>query len=248
MITLSFLVLVIEKAGDEYAGYSPNVTGVSAVGISREEVERSLLDQINAHVDKLKARHEGTDQRFQIASGPIEETITCIYSLPPGHWKSACEKSAQKEGLCWQHWKMLYGHEIDTHAKFRNCELCGESRPYILGNWAAPCDFKTTNNDWRSVLAKKRSVDRTERKERRETEEREKVYARMPIQCKGQRTKGGPCSNEAQKDELCPSHWRKAYGHDYWSGDGGCRLCGEKNYDILSTWAFPCPRKVKALN
>ena len=244
MTTLSFLVLVIEKKGDEYAGYSPNVAGVSATGINREEVERSLLEQISTHVDELKSRHEGNDQPIQVTTGPIETAVPCLYIIRPGDpWGGPCKASAQKDGLCWQHWKRIYGHEIDSRAKFRVCLLCGEDRPYILGNWSQPCDFKQSNKDWRPALTKRRLETTGERRKGIESERREQLYASLPVQCRGETTRGVQCSNEAQKDGLCKPHWRKAHGHDYWSGDPICGLCGETDYDTVIRWDAPCPRK-----
>ncbi len=47
-----FLV-VIEKASDNYAAYSPDLPGCGATGETRDEVERSIYEAIQMHVRGL---------------------------------------------------------------------------------------------------------------------------------------------------------------------------------------------------
>lgn len=248
MSTVCFFVLVIEKEGEgQYRGYSPNVIGVAATGSTREEVEQSLTAQINGHVQALTAGHYGREVQLEVTTKPIEEKIGCVHVHEHGH---QCQATAQKDGLCWQHWKRLYGHEVDTRRRFRKCILCGEDRPYVLGNWSEACPSKATLDNWPDVLAERRLASANERKSHRDqfdSERRERFYATLPIQCRGITARGSQCSNEAQQDGLCKHHWRKAYGHDYWaSGPQRCNECGESDFDVLVKWDVPCPTKTQS--
>ena len=48
-----FLV-VIEKAGENYSAYSPDLPGCVATGATREEAERNMHEAIEMHVRGLK--------------------------------------------------------------------------------------------------------------------------------------------------------------------------------------------------
>ena len=247
MSTVCFFVLVIEKDGEgQYRGYSPNVIDVAATGSTREEVEQSLTAQIGAHIQALTSRHYDREVQLELTTKPIEEKMRCVHFHEHGE---RCQANTGKDGLCWQHWKRLYGHEVDTRRKFRKCILCGEDRPYILGNWSEACPSKETVKNWPVVLAERRLASASERKSQRDqfdSERREKFYATLPVQCRGTTTRGAQCSNEAQKDGLCKHHWRKTYGHEYWaSGPVRCDECEEQNFDVLVKWDVPCPSKTQ---
>jgi predicted RNase H-like HicB family nuclease len=47
-----FLV-IIEKAGENYSSYSPDLPGCVATGSTREEVEKNMREAIEAHVRGL---------------------------------------------------------------------------------------------------------------------------------------------------------------------------------------------------
>ncbi|MBI5190280.1 MAG: type II toxin-antitoxin system HicB family antitoxin [Nitrospirae bacterium] len=47
-----FLV-VIEKSGDNYSAYSPDLTGCVATGASREEAEKNMHEAVEMHVQGL---------------------------------------------------------------------------------------------------------------------------------------------------------------------------------------------------
>jgi hypothetical protein len=215
-MTIPFFVLVIEKTGNVYTGYSPNLVGVSATG-TREDVERSLLEQVRLHVDKLNERHAASGHRLELATEPISERITCLYLTGYGHRaEGKCIKSAAKDGLCWQHWKQLYGHEVDSRAHYKKCELCGESNAYKLDTWSEPCSYKASNSEWPSVLRAKRKTAKDARREQSNLEARERRIAQLPKQCLSKITqgkfKGEQCSKEATRDGLCSSHWRMSNG------------------------------------
>ena len=46
--------IVIEKAGDNYSAYVPDLPGCIATGSSLPEVQRSIRDAIGAHVAALR--------------------------------------------------------------------------------------------------------------------------------------------------------------------------------------------------
>lgn len=51
------LIVYIEKEGDSYSAYSANLPGVAVTGLTREEVERQMLSQIESYMDNLTERH-----------------------------------------------------------------------------------------------------------------------------------------------------------------------------------------------
>jgi predicted RNase H-like HicB family nuclease len=53
------LLIVVEQTGTGYSAYSPDFEGCIATGPSREEVERSMREAIEFHLDGL--RQEGHD-------------------------------------------------------------------------------------------------------------------------------------------------------------------------------------------
>jgi predicted RNase H-like HicB family nuclease len=46
-------LIVIEKAGDNYSAYSPDLPGCIATGDTREETERSMWEAVRMHVQGL---------------------------------------------------------------------------------------------------------------------------------------------------------------------------------------------------
>ena len=46
-------LIVIEKAGDNYSAYSPDLPGCVATGVTREEAERNMYEAIEIHVQGL---------------------------------------------------------------------------------------------------------------------------------------------------------------------------------------------------
>jgi predicted RNase H-like HicB family nuclease len=48
-----FLV-VIEKAGENYSAYSPDLPGCVATGATREEAERNMHEAIQLHIEGLR--------------------------------------------------------------------------------------------------------------------------------------------------------------------------------------------------
>ena len=67
--------IVIEKAGDNFSGYSPALPGCVATGATIEETETELLSAIQFHLDGL--REDG------IAPPPCESVVElCIRPRP----------------------------------------------------------------------------------------------------------------------------------------------------------------------
>lgn len=212
-MTIPFFVLVIEKLDGNYVGYTPNIANVSASGTSREDVERSMLNQINSHLEELNSRHAAASHRLELSTRPIQEKISCLQTVAEGQrWASSCKAPARKEGLCWQHWKLRYSHAAIGPADNRSCQLCGESNLLTLSAWDAPCEFKVTHSDWPNVLNEKRQAALTAKRIESEKEKRRKMIESLPVQCAAIRTqgpKGVQCSNQAQRDGLCTSHWKR---------------------------------------
>lgn len=46
-------LIVIEKAGDNYSAYSPDLPGCIATGATREDAERNMSEAVKMHVDGL---------------------------------------------------------------------------------------------------------------------------------------------------------------------------------------------------
>jgi predicted RNase H-like HicB family nuclease len=206
---ISFFVLVIEKTDSVYSGYTPNVSGALSTGNTREEVERSLLLQIEEHLEEIGSRHT---TRLEVTTRPVEEKMECVEIIGAGHrYAWTCKTPARKEGLCWQHWKLRYGHAVRGSAGSRRCQLCEERDLAILSAWDAPCAFKATHTDWPDVLSGKRLAALTEKRTAAEKEKRRKMIEALPVQCAAIRTqgpKGVRCSNLAQRDGLCTNHWK----------------------------------------
>lgn len=207
---ISFFVLMIEKTEGVYSGYTPNVSGVFSTGNTREEVERSLLLQIEEHLEEISSRHTTT---LEVTTKPVEEKMECVEIIGAGHrYAWTCKTPARKEGLCWQHWKLRYGHVASGSNLGKACQLCGEKNPGTLATWDVPCEFKASHQDWPDVLSEKRQAAIIAKRVARETEKRRKMIEALPVQCSAMRTqgpKGVQCSNQAQRDGLCTNHWKR---------------------------------------
>jgi predicted RNase H-like HicB family nuclease len=67
--------IVIEKAGDNFSGYSPDLPGCVATGATIEETETELLSAIQFHLDGL--REDG------IAPPPSESVVEYVFVPAP---------------------------------------------------------------------------------------------------------------------------------------------------------------------
>ena len=63
--------IVIEKAGNNFSGYSPDLPGCVATGVTVEETETELLSAIQFHLDGL--REDG------IAPPPSESVVEYVF-------------------------------------------------------------------------------------------------------------------------------------------------------------------------
>ena len=46
-------LIVIEKAGDNYSAYSPDLPGCVATGATREDAEKNMSEAVQMHVEGL---------------------------------------------------------------------------------------------------------------------------------------------------------------------------------------------------
>ena len=61
-----FLV-VIEKAGENYSAYSPDLPGCVATGATREEVEKNMHEAIAIHIQGMKDDKQSIPQSSSFA-------------------------------------------------------------------------------------------------------------------------------------------------------------------------------------
>ncbi len=47
-------LIIIEKAGDNFSAYSPDVPGCVATGVTREEAENEMHEALQMHLDGIK--------------------------------------------------------------------------------------------------------------------------------------------------------------------------------------------------
>ena len=79
-MSLVLLTVIIEKAGDHYTAYSPNLPGVSVTAAGREDVERQMLESIERYIKDLGARHESASRPITVAPGRLDEVIPCVFT------------------------------------------------------------------------------------------------------------------------------------------------------------------------
>lgn len=54
---MSKYLIIIEKAGDNYSAFCPDLAGCIATGATRKEVERNIKEAIAFHLEGLKRDH-----------------------------------------------------------------------------------------------------------------------------------------------------------------------------------------------
>lgn len=151
-MSLVLMTVIIEKAGDRYTAYSPNLLGVSVTADSREEVERQMRESIERYIEGLRARHESARLQITVAAERLEEVIQCVHETPRELFGGRtelhrCELRASKDGLCTTHWRKLYGHAVSPR-RSNVCEVCGETDVRVLKTWQAPCPRKAADPNW----------------------------------------------------------------------------------------------------
>lgn len=208
---MQVLIVIIEKIGRDYVGRSPNLLGVSVKAKTRDEVESKILEEIENRLNKFRELHSSS--KAVTVRGQLEEMMLCVYQddyLPRDY---QCIKPAQKEGLCWQHWKKLYSHAVGTKINYDGCPLCGEKDQSILRRWESVCPFKAENPNWEEILEGKRRVKQSARlKEERET--RLKNLNGYP-RCKETLKNGEQCSKLAVDGGFCKMHYKLQYGKGF---------------------------------
>jgi predicted RNase H-like HicB family nuclease len=141
---IPFFVIVIEKLENGYYGYSPNLLGSNTKGSTREEVESAIFELAEKYVEELRLRYEEASQvHVALTTGLLGEKITCLAKGNVGtDTEYRCSKRARKDGLCGQHWRMVYSHKINPRLAKRICLLCGEKNQYKLDKWDDLCPAK----------------------------------------------------------------------------------------------------------
>src|SRR4051794_25433177 len=104
-MSLVLLTVIIEKAGDRYTAYSPNLLGVSIMADSREDAERQMRESIERYIKDLGTQAERRGQRTAVAAGRLDEAIPCVFTTQRELFGGKtelhrCELRASKEGLC----------------------------------------------------------------------------------------------------------------------------------------------------
>jgi predicted RNase H-like HicB family nuclease len=209
---MQVLIVIIEKIGKNYVGRSPNLLGVSVKAKTRDEAESKILEVIENRLNKFRELH--SSNKAVTVRGQLEEVMLCVYQdrhYVPSDYQ--CIKPAQKEGLCWQHWKKLYGHAVGNKVNYDGCPLCGETNQSVLRRWESPCSFKAENPNWEEILEEKRRVKQSERlKEEREV--RLKNLDNYP-RCKASLNSGEQCSKLEVEAGFCRTHYNLQYGKGF---------------------------------
>lgn len=203
---MQILIVIIEKNEDIYTGRSPNLLGVSVTAKTRDEVETAILDEMEKRINYLHGLHSG---RKTISRLPIEESIYCVYEFED-EWRKddGCGFAAQKDGLCWVHWKKLYSHAFGTTITLKACPLCGESDQEVLKRWDSPCPVKIENPNWADLLEEKKRKMKAEWEKEKEQVRLEKL-GNQP-RCTKTLASGKQCPKEIYRGSLCFSHsWKE---------------------------------------
>lgn len=202
---MQILVVIIEKDGDKYTGYTPNLLGVRITAGTLEEAQNAVIDAIDKRIIYLEGLH---NNEKPISRRPIEETINCVYKYRD-EWNKGerCTKIAKKEGLCKRHWKELYSHP--SASNLRSCPLCGESDPTILLNYDSICSFKIENPNWENILEELKFKNAAKWKKERAELRIERIKGKP--RCSKIMTNGNQCTKEAHQDGLCFQHWWRRF-------------------------------------
>lgn len=65
-------VVVIEREGDSWSAYCPDLPGTGVVGVSPEEVEQLIREAISFHVDGLRAAGEPIPEPTTVAATRVQ--------------------------------------------------------------------------------------------------------------------------------------------------------------------------------
>ena len=145
---MTFLEVIILKEGETYTAQSPCLSDVSVSSKTYEGALAKIRKQIDKKIRDLNNRH---DARLFITRRPIAENMSCVYKYHKDGRRGQCKQSPIKEGLCPQHWKMLYGHPFGSVVNLRACPLCNESDRKVLQRWDSLCAFKIKYPNWEEI-------------------------------------------------------------------------------------------------
>jgi predicted RNase H-like HicB family nuclease len=166
---MQLLLVIIEKIGEQYSAYVPSLIGVAVIGGTREEVERNITAAIHIHLTELDKRRY-FDGSSLLVESPRQLSFPCGWQS--GEYQCGQVTTKSKDGLCFQHWRMAYGHSVFNLDPKSPCLLCGETNQWVLDNWDMPCPVKAENPEWPVLLAEARARVRAARKEVREATRR----------------------------------------------------------------------------
>ena len=69
---MSEYLVVIEREGDSWGAYCPDLPGVGVVGDTREEVERLVREAISLHLDALREAGDPIPEPTAVASTRVQ--------------------------------------------------------------------------------------------------------------------------------------------------------------------------------
>ncbi len=220
---MQILLVIIEKTERGYVARSPNLLGFSVEAETREQVEQLILDALDKRVAELSQQY---DTAVSVSRAPVEESVPCVAKTTWGWGTSGkCQQKVLRDGLCWQHWKIAYGHATGTKINLDGCPLCGETDQGVLAQWDAPCPVKSENPNWKTLLEERKKAKLAEKRKENPTLTRHEKYLRCTATLKNKTQ----CTSPAERDGLCERHWELIKGHRF-TGDflqgRVCKLCG----------------------
>jgi predicted RNase H-like HicB family nuclease len=69
---MSEYLVVIEREGDSWGAYCPDLPGVGVVGDSREEVEQLIREAISFHLEGLRAAGEPVPEPTAVGATRVQ--------------------------------------------------------------------------------------------------------------------------------------------------------------------------------
>ncbi|HEX6674042.1 MAG TPA: type II toxin-antitoxin system HicB family antitoxin [Actinomycetes bacterium] len=69
---MSGYAVIIERGGDSFGAYVPELPGVGVVGESVEEVERLVREAIGLHLESLRAHGDAVPRPSAVAAMVVE--------------------------------------------------------------------------------------------------------------------------------------------------------------------------------
>ena len=69
---MSEILVVIEREGDAWGAYCPDLPGVGVVGASRDQVEERIRETLTLHLDAMRKGGEPIPPPTAVASAMVE--------------------------------------------------------------------------------------------------------------------------------------------------------------------------------